>query len=62
MPLARVFQVIFKHDASRMIQTCLKQGNSEQRNAIAEELKGKYLELSKAMYGKFLVMKVLEYW
>ncbi|RUS17606.1 armadillo-type protein, partial [Endogone sp. FLAS-F59071] len=57
----RVQDVIFKHDASRMIQACLKQGNSEQRNVIAEELKGKYLELSKSMYGKFLVMKVLEY-
>ncbi|RUP51862.1 hypothetical protein BC936DRAFT_145038 [Jimgerdemannia flammicorona] len=57
----RVQDVIFKHDASRMIQTCLKKGNIKQRNVIAEELKGKYLELSKSMYGKFLVMKVLEH-
>lgn len=58
----RVQDVIFKHDASRMIQTCLKKGNAEQRNQIAEELKGKYVELSKSMYGKFIVTKAIEYW
>ncbi|KAL0137474.1 armadillo-type protein [Mucor lusitanicus] len=57
----KVQDVIFKHDASRMIQTCLKKGNAEQRNQIAEELKGKYVELSKSMYGKFIVMKAIEY-
>ncbi|CAO3587481.1 unnamed protein product [Absidia cylindrospora] len=57
----RVQDVIFKHDASRMIQTCLKKGNGEQRNQITEELKGKYEVLSKSMYGKFIVLKALEY-
>ncbi|KAI8985143.1 armadillo-type protein [Pilobolus umbonatus] len=57
----RVQEVIFKHDASRMIQTCLKKGNADQRNQIAGELKGRYLELSKSMYGKFIVMKTIEY-
>ncbi|KAI8098000.1 armadillo-type protein [Gilbertella persicaria] len=57
----KVQDVIFKHDASRIIQTCLKKGNAEQRNQIAEELKGKYAELSKSMYGKFIVMKAIEY-
>ncbi|KAF7724022.1 hypothetical protein EC973_001429 [Apophysomyces ossiformis] len=57
----KVQDVIFKHDASRIIQTCLKKGNGEQRNQIAEELKGKYEELSKSMYGKFIVLKTLEY-
>jgi pumilio family protein 6 len=45
-----------------MIQTCLKKGNGEQRNQITEELKGKYEVLSKSMYGKFIVLKALEYW
>ncbi|KAI9304328.1 armadillo-type protein [Cunninghamella echinulata] len=57
----RVQDVIFKHDASRIIQTCLKKGNGEQRNQIAEELKGKYVILAKSMYGKFIVLKALEY-
>ncbi|KAI8349206.1 armadillo-type protein [Choanephora cucurbitarum] len=57
----KVQDVIFKHDASRIIQTCLKKGNAEQRNQIAEELRGRYVELSKSMYGKFIVMKAIEY-
>ncbi|KAI8979604.1 armadillo-type protein [Mycotypha africana] len=57
----KVQDVIFKHDASRIIQTCLKKGNAEQRNQIVEELRGHYLELSKSMYGKFIVMKAIEY-
>ncbi|ORX64151.1 ARM repeat-containing protein [Basidiobolus meristosporus CBS 931.73] len=57
----RVVEVIFKHDASRVIQTCLKYGNPEHRNQIASELKGRYLELSKSMYGKFIVIKILHY-
>ncbi|KAI8086247.1 armadillo-type protein [Halteromyces radiatus] len=57
----RVQDVIFKHDASRIIQTCLKKGNGEQRNQITEELKGKYETLAKSMYGKFIVLKALEY-
>lgn len=57
-----VQEIIFKHDASRIIQTCLKKGNAEQRLIIAKELNGRYEELSKSMYGKFIVQKALEYW
>ncbi|KAI8066341.1 armadillo-type protein [Gongronella butleri] len=57
----RVQDIIFKHDASRIIQTCLKKGNGEQRNQIADELKGKFEVLAKSMYGKFIVLKTLEY-
>ncbi|CDH51464.1 pumilio domain-containing protein kiaa0020homolog [Lichtheimia corymbifera JMRC:FSU:9682] len=56
-----VKEVIFKHDASRIIQTCLKKGNSEQRNQIVSELNGHFEELAKSMYGKFIVLKALEY-
>ncbi|ORY98669.1 armadillo-type protein [Syncephalastrum racemosum] len=56
-----VQEIIFKHDASRIIQTCLKKGNAEQRLTIAKELNGRYEELSKSMYGKFIVQKALEY-
>ncbi|ORX62028.1 ARM repeat-containing protein [Hesseltinella vesiculosa] len=57
----RVQDIIFKHDASRIIQTCLKKGNGEQRDKIADELKGKFEVLAKSMYGKFIVLKTLEY-
>jgi len=39
----------------------MKYGSPEQRMAIAKELQGRYIELSKAKYGKFLVGKILEY-
>ncbi|KAG0262379.1 pumilio domain member 6 [Actinomortierella ambigua] len=57
----KVQDIIFKHDMSRIIQTCLKWGNEEQRNIIAGELVGQYLTLSKSMYGRFIVVKILHY-
>ncbi|KAF9931354.1 hypothetical protein FBU30_010389 [Linnemannia zychae] len=57
----KVQEIIFKHDMSRIIQSCLKHGNEEQRNVIAGELVGHYLTLSKSMYGRFIVIKILHY-
>jgi pumilio family protein 6 len=68
-PLAQLFalltgkfkEVIAKHDASRMIQTCIKYGNSEQRLLIATELKGAYPAIAKSRYGKHIVNRLLQY-
>ncbi|KAF9310694.1 pumilio domain member 6 [Podila horticola] len=57
----KVQDIIFKHDMSRIIQSCLKHGNEAQRNIIAGELVGHYLTLSKSMYGRFIVVKILHY-
>ncbi|KAF8927565.1 armadillo-type protein [Dissophora ornata] len=57
----KVQDIIFKHDMSRIIQSCLKHGNESQRNIIAGELVGHYLTLSKSMYGRFIVVKILHY-
>ncbi|KAF9409842.1 pumilio domain member 6 [Entomortierella beljakovae] len=57
----KVQDIIFKHDMSRIIQSCLKHGNEAQRNVIAGELVGHYLTLSKSMYGRFIVIKILNY-
>jgi len=57
----RVQEVIFKHDASRIIQCAIKYGNQSQRSEIAKELKGKYVELSKSVYGRFIISRVLAY-
>ena len=54
-------QIIFKHDASRIVQCALKYGNQQQRDIIATELKGQYAEIAKAQYGRFIVSKVLNY-
>jgi pumilio homology domain family member 6 len=54
-------ELVFGHSASRFVQAAMKYANTEQRLAIAKELKGRYLELAKSKYGKFLVVKILEY-
>ncbi|KAI9011402.1 armadillo-type protein [Gaertneriomyces semiglobifer] len=63
MPLLRgnVKDIIFKHDASRVVQCAVKYGSSSQRDELAEELKGSYVELSKSLYGRFLISKILKY-
>ncbi|ORX81049.1 ARM repeat-containing protein [Anaeromyces robustus] len=57
----RVQEIIFKHDASRIIQCAVKYGNQSQRSEIAKELKGRYVELSKSVYGRFIISRVLAY-
>lgn len=56
-----VVEIIFKHDASRVVQACFKFGSEAQRTTILQELKGRLVELSKSTYGKFLVVKMLYY-
>ncbi|OUM61752.1 hypothetical protein PIROE2DRAFT_69565 [Piromyces sp. E2] len=57
----KVQEIIFKHDASRIIQCAIKYGNQSQRSEIAKELKGRYVELSKSVYGRFIISRVLAY-
>jgi len=57
----KLVEIIYKHDASRMIQTCIKYGTKEQRDQIFVELKPKILDLAKNHYGHFLVYKMLKY-
>lgn len=55
----RVKDIVFKHDASRIVQTAVKYGGQEARNEIAEELKGKYRELAQSKYSKVCIFKHL---
>ncbi|KAG7090982.1 hypothetical protein E1B28_010049 [Marasmius oreades] len=55
----KVKEIVFKHDASRIIQTVVKYGGPAEKNAVAEELKGKYRELAQNRYSKFLVTKLI---
>jgi len=50
-----------KHDASRVIQTCLKYGSEEHRASIYEELQEGITDLMKAKYGRIIVKKVFMY-
>ncbi|KAJ2723192.1 Pumilio y domain member 6 [Coemansia sp. Benny D115] len=57
----KIKDITFKHDMSRVVQTCLKLGNEKQRDQIAEELKGSYLLLSQSMYGRHILLRILKY-
>ncbi|KAG6889424.1 hypothetical protein C0995_001191 [Termitomyces sp. Mi166 len=54
-----VKEIVFKHDASRIIQTVVKYGQQKERDEVAQELKGKYKELAQNRYSKFLVTKLI---
>lgn len=56
----QLVELIFKHDASRIIQTIIKYSNEQQRSSIYTELKGKFSELSQGKYSKHLVSKMLK--
>jgi pumilio homology domain family member 6 len=43
---------VFKHDASRIVQSVVKYGGQKERDEIAGELKGSYRELSQNKYSK----------
>lgn len=47
-----VKDIVFKHDASRIVQTVIKHGRQKERDEIASELKGKYKELAQNKYSK----------
>ena len=48
----KVKDIVFKHDASRIVQTVVKYGGQKERNEIAVELKGRYKELAQNKYSK----------
>ncbi|PWW76023.1 ARM repeat-containing protein [Tuber magnatum] len=57
----RVSDLVFKHDASRIVQSALKYGDRTTRVNITAELKGNYVALAQSSYGKYLVVKILHY-
>ncbi|RHZ79813.1 hypothetical protein Glove_140g119 [Diversispora epigaea] len=54
-------ELLFKHDTSRIIQTGLKYGTKEQRTKIASELEGRWIEVFKSKYAKFVACKIMQY-
>ncbi|KAJ3717961.1 armadillo-type protein [Lentinula raphanica] len=55
----KVKLIVFKHDASRIIQTLVKYGGKAEREEICEELKGSYADAAKNRYAKFLILKLI---
>ena len=52
----KVKDIVFKHDASRIVQTVVKYGGQKERDEIAAELKGKYKDLVQNKYSKVRMM------
>lgn len=50
-----VKDIVFKHDASRIVQTIVRWGGPAERNEIAAELKGSFKDLSESKYSKVLL-------
>ena len=55
----RVKDFVFKHDSVRTIQCALKYGDMQQKQIIAEELKGTYRDLISGRFSKFLVANLI---
>jgi pumilio homology domain family member 6 len=50
---------VFKHDASRVVQSVVKYAKTDYCNEIVKELSGRLVELSKSTYSRFLVVRLL---
>jgi pumilio family protein 6 len=48
----KIQDIVFKHDASRIVQTIVKRGNQRQRDEVATELQGRFKELVENKYSK----------
>lgn len=53
--------LVFRHDASRVVQTVFKYADKALRQEITVALKGTYVALAKSAYGKYLLVKMMHY-
>lgn len=56
-----IYDLVLKHDASRVVQTLIKYSSKERRDIIVKSLKGNYYQLATSSYGKYLMVKLLHY-
>ncbi|CAK7909871.1 pumilio homology domain family member 6 [[Candida] anglica] len=56
-----IYDLVLKHDASRVVQTLVKFSPKERRDVIVSSLKGSYYQLATSSYGKYLLVKLLHY-
>lgn len=56
-----IFDLVMKHDASRVVQTLVKYSSKERRDVIVNSLKGNFYQLATSSYGKYLLVKLLHY-
>ena len=56
-----MIKVTLRHDVSRIVQAILQFGTPLQRKIVLTELLGKLVEICKAPYGHFTVLKAITY-
>lgn len=56
-----IYDLVLKHDASRVVQTLVKHTTKERRDLIVKALKGNFYKLATSSYGKYLMVKLLHY-
>ncbi|KAF3992552.1 hypothetical protein FT663_01417 [Candidozyma haemuli var. vulneris] len=56
-----IYDLVLKHDASRVVQTLVKYSSKERRDLIVKALQGQYYQLATSSYGKYLLVKLLHY-
>jgi pumilio family protein 6 len=57
----KIYEIVFKNDASRVVQCAFRYGNLEQKEIIFNELKDHIIPLAKNEYGHWLLIKMLMY-
>ncbi|RKP32464.1 ARM repeat-containing protein [Metschnikowia bicuspidata] len=56
-----IYDLVLKHDASRVVQTLVKHTTKERRDIIVKALQKNYYKLATSSYGKYLMVKLLHY-
>ncbi|KAK6103673.1 CPL domain family protein [Brugia pahangi] len=57
----KVKELIFAHDACRIVECMVKNGGSDVRNALFEELVSEIINMTKSKYARFFVIKMLKH-
>ena len=54
-------EVLQKHDAARVLQSCFKHGDAAQRDTLLRELKGGVVGVARSHYGHFLLLSIVRH-
>ena len=57
----KVAEVLQKHDAARVLQSCFKHGDAAQRDTLLHELKGGVVGVARSHYGHFLLLSIVRH-
>lgn len=55
----KVQELVFKHDASRIVQAVVRYGGPEQREEVMKEMKGRFVEAAQRRYSKVWISCML---